>query len=498
MKEISHSGYFTDNGNNKRERENFRNFIFRDLEIKGTDQFFSFYRSDFRGANITDCKFANTLFDMADFIDTSLIRVQFCNVEWGASEIKNCYFEGVNFNKNKHESSIQKSIFVNCHFAGEHFKSTIFDVTFKDCSFTNCDFEGSTLEDIKFINTVFTNCELSTMHAENFTFECCILDGVVWGIEYWFSYFIYKTKMSDIKLKYRGYYVDISKDKALFSSILVDLQKKANFFEYINILVLHQILANDNEKITIKDHLQEFPRIFDLLLNESSTVHRKKQMLGLFKLLQFYLFKDNFSLYDTMCIVEYVNSLSLDNISSDEALIYRAEVYKINEMFSEIPFNYQQILTLPHDYMISAAIRLDYDEYSEAKQFIDNTFRMLASMLNIGTDSSYTIIDTRKGSWEFEILSYAIIIVLFLKVIRGSVNFILDTKLRVEISSLVLHGLKENNSNNKFQLEKVQKSVNLLQSTGMLASEHFSPEIIGTEDLSKIISMNLNLRKKNL
>lgn len=487
---------FTDNGTDKRERENFRNNLFENVQVCGNSRPFSFYRSDFRGAHFTDCSFKNTIFDMSDFIDTSFYKSEFNNVNWGSSEIKNCYFENVIFNSNIYETSIQKSVFRNCNFSHENFKATVFNVTFENCSFYDCDFESSTFEDINFINTTFKDCEMSTMHAENFSFEHCNLDNVIWGIEYWFTYFIYDSKFENIKLKYRGLYVDISRDNALFTSILLDTKKRNCFFEYFNILILQQIFLINNSEINIYNHVKEYPHAFDILLHGENELHRKKQILSIFKLIQFYFFRDNFNLYNVMCILEYINSLVLDHLTQSEAILYRSEIYKINEIFIELPFSYKQILSLPHDYMISADIRVNYEEFQDAKKFLDDTFEMLTKILHIENEKPYEIIKTRKGSWEFEIMSAAFLIIALFKIIKGSINFAIETKLRIELSSMVLKGLKENSNKNKYQLEETTKAINILQNTGMLNSENFSPEIMKADDLSKFMSLGINLHNK--
>jgi len=492
MNNLMERKIFVKNDSNKRERENFRNFIFDNLEIDN-DMQFSFYRSDFRGAHFNNCTLTNILFDMADFIDTTFLNLKFSKIEWGLSEIKNCYFDNVHFSNNTYSSSIQKSIFHNCHFINESFKAIAHNVTFVDCSFTNCDFESATFEDIKFINTNFNNCELSTMHAENFSFEYCRLTNVVWGIEYWFTYLIYRSEFDDIKLKYRGEYVDMNKDKDLFAGILLDLKKSKNYVEYLNIMILMQIFSGINT-ISIFNHNIEYNNAFYDLLQSDNEMHRNKQMVGMFKLMQFYFFRDNFSLYDTMYILELVNSLDLSKLQSSEALQYRAEIYKMNEVFTTVPFEYKQIVELPYEYKISATIGLDFERQEDAEAFLNKIFLKLTRQLQIDDDMPYIIIDTKKGSWQFQIISSAILITMLLKIIKSSVDYYINTKLRLKIASYVLDGLEDSKQIEKQQIDKIQKTVHLLQSTGMLSSEDFNPKIFSTDDLLKFISVIINLK----
>jgi len=496
MDMLTEGNIYSSNGNTKRERENFRNFIFSNLTIDDDSQF-SFYRSDFRGAHFSECKLTNVLFDMADFIDTVFINSHFNRVEWGSSEIKNCYFNNVYFKNNIYNSSIQKSIYQNCHFSNEKFKASAYDVSFIDCSFNDCDFEGTTFEDIKFSNTIFNNCEMSTMHAENFNFEKCSLNNVVWGIEYWFTYFIYRSKFNGIKFKYRGKYVNINQDKELFSEILFDLRKRKKFFEYLNIGILSQIMSGC-ELLSIEKQISDYHNAFTELLCIEDDIHRKSQISNIFRLIDYYFFRDNFNLFDTMRILDLINNLDLTKLKTAEALNYRAQIFRLNEIFTNCPFEYTQIVNLPYEYKISANISLDFDEKDEAEAFIKKAFELLAQILGIQDETPYIITKMKKGSWQIELISSAVFIIMLLKIIKSSINFTLDTYLRIKLSSYLLDGLDDESTKKiKYPVNKLQKSVKLLQSTGMLSKLSGNTNIFSTEDLLKFLKMTVSLKQRS-
>ena len=436
--------YFIDTGKKKYEKNNFRNYIFESLDFEGKkDNLFSFYRSDFRASRIYQCKFECTTFDMVDFIDVYVKLSFFFDCDFGNSEIKNVYFNNVEFRNNNYSSSIQQSVFKNCIFVNEKFCASAYDVIYENCSFKNCDFEGSTFEDIQFKNCTFFKCELSTMHAENFSFENCELKEVVWGADYWFTYLIADSKIENIILKYRGEIVDIYHNKEIIISILNDLIEQHSYYEYLNILILQQIIFDNNKDITISKHLKLYKKAFSELFIEKDFIHREKQLLNIFKLIRFYFFRKNFDLYCTFKIVEYINSLDFNIFQVNEAITYKAEVFKINEMFAGLPFSYSQISHLPVESELCAIIRLDYDNKEEAENFIKNTFEMLKEILKInGNKKYYEILSIKKGSWTFEILASAFLILTLYKIIKDATNFMLKTRIQIKLSSLTLDGLQ--------------------------------------------------------
>ncbi|MGG4147635.1 pentapeptide repeat-containing protein, partial [Paenibacillus algorifonticola] len=494
---INSSSIFTDNGKNSREKENFRNVHFKNVNLPSYGESFSFYRSDFRGARFENCNFSKVNLDMADFIDASFHEVIFNDSTWGSSEIKNCYFNNVTFNNNSYQSSLQKSIFFNCVFINEQFDASAHDLVFENCRFENCDFEGSTFEDIQFINTTFLNCELSTMHAENFTFEHCELNNVYWGIEYWFSYFFYKTQMNRIKLKYRGKEIDLARDKEILNHFLENLLAQESYFEYFNVRILLKLFSGETNRIQITEDLKNFRMAFEKLLIHPNLLWRKKQVTGIFKLLEFYAFRDNFYLYDTMCLLEYFNVVDLTPLSISEKIEIKSEIFKLNERFIECPFEYDQILALPDDYYISSSIRLDFEDKAEAEAFLEKVFELLMDFGNYKLDQPYTIMNTKKGSWVFEILASSVLIVMLLKVLKGSVSFMIDAKARIEFNSIVLKGLQDPNALSDLQMDRTIKYAKLLQSTGVMTTKNFKPEIIEWNELSKLLSATVNLSNKD-
>lgn len=490
--------YFTFTGKNKYEKMNFRNYIFDSLDLKGKkNQFFSFYRSDFRASRIYQSKFKYVTFDMVDFIDVFVKSSFFTDCNFGNSEIKNVYFNDVEFKNNNYNSSIQQSIFKNCNFINENFCASAYDVTYENCNFQNCDFEGSTFENIKFINCNLYKCELSTMHAENFSFEYCKLEEVVWGVDYWFTYLIADSTIKNIALKYRGEIVDIYQNKEIIISILNDLIEQHSYYEYLNILILQQIIFDNSKVISIAKHINLYKKIFSELFNEIDIIHRRTQLLNIFKLIRFYFFRENFDLYSTLKIIEYINSLNFDVFQLDEAITYKAEIYKINEIFSDLPFSYTQISQLPTEDELCAIIRLDYDDKVEAESFIDNTFEILKKILHLKNNKEYyKILSKKKGSWTFEILASALLILTLYKIIKDATNLILKRRIQIKLSSLTLDGLQGKKYTKK-EIDYIEKSINLLQITGLFNEELLNKENIFNEDqLSKILDLGIKFIDK--
>ena len=63
--------------------------IFKDLDFSVIGPI-SFFRSDFRGSKFSSITFLCNNFDLADFIGNTFLNVEFREVNWGNSEVKNC------------------------------------------------------------------------------------------------------------------------------------------------------------------------------------------------------------------------------------------------------------------------------------------------------------------------------------------------------------------------------------------------------------------------
>ncbi len=166
-------------------------------------------------------------------------------------------------------------------------------------------------------------------------------------------------------------------------------------------------------------------------------------------------------------------------------------------MFAGLPFSYSQISHLPVESELCAIIRLDYDNKEEAENFIKNTFEMLKEILKInGNKKYYEILSIKKGSWTFEILASAFLILTLYKIIKDATNFMLKTRIQIKLSSLTLDGLQGKKYTKK-EIDYIEKSLYLLQTTGLFKDEKFNTEdIINENQLSKIIDLGIKFVDK--
>ncbi len=297
---------FIDDGNDKRESENFQQFLFKDLDFSRSDTPISFYRSDFREVKIEKVIFMSNEFERADFTDSYVTDSSFISSHFGTDFI-NVYFNNVIFENSLFDTcTFLRCIFNSCRFSSGHIiNSTVQDCNFYDCTLNEIELKENTFEEIDFENTHFKGINLANMTSKDFRFRNCNYDKLTIDPDYLGSYVIEGDFFNDIQFEYRGHVIEVFQEKGDTIEALINLWRKSNrFYEVFNLLILHRQFKNSKNDlsdilITIIDRLSK--------VNHPSI--RAYNLRGILKTMTFYSTTEYLSIREYLALISMLESI---------------------------------------------------------------------------------------------------------------------------------------------------------------------------------------------
>lgn len=410
---------FSDDGNNKREKENFQGFLFNKLDMSERTVPISFYRSDFRGAKFQDVTFSGNNFSNSDFIDSSVINTTFDNSQFKYAEIYNSYFEKTSFSKSTFSStSLIKLVYKNCII-----ENTKFDVnTFRECKFSNCKFIDSTFEknsmdDIEFEKTTFKNIDLSNMTAINLFFSDCKFENVVIDADYLGSYFFKGKFFENLKLKYRGKVFDLDISQSdLLNNLFKILLERGRYYEAINIVIQKNLLYEEKKSI-----FSLIKMASEQLFKEKSQLKRTYQFDKIFRLLEYYLNTGYVSLSDYFMIIGYFEKLELSKLEFFEQISFLEKLSRLKMLLEKMDLALNFIeSTAGHDHVLME-ITINEADQKKFEKYFEVTMKDIGKKLSV-KGVPYQIVGSRKGSLIYEIVGYSGAALVFMKILLSLVK----------------------------------------------------------------------------
>lgn len=345
---------------------------------------YSFFRSDFRGSEFKDVTLLNSIFDRADFIETSFQKVQFKSIYFGNCEVKNCNYKHCTIENSKFKGAVfMNSIFYDCEFINIVFRCSTDRTKFIDCKFSNCIFNRSSLEETSFINCTIENTNLAECHAENLIFNATRLKDVYIGAPFIPTYLIRNTNIFDAKLKYRGYIISFKEYINKFEDKLLEEQR---YFELLNISIIIKKVFEYEYFVTY------FQKAFNL--NEQK---RKYTITNILKMIDFYFSYNIIDFVTYLKIIDYLNNIFWDKIGFEESLEYRAILFTINEKINNFCYDCNYLVSINEKINCKFNIRLNYTDEQEAKTHFLSLFKKIEELTN-SAPSELKIEKVEKGS----------------------------------------------------------------------------------------------------
>lgn len=479
---------FSDDGNSKREKENFQGFLFNKLDMSDRKIPISFYRSDFRGAKFQDVAFNGNNFSNSDFIDSSVVNTTFQNTRFNYAEVYNSYFEKTSFyNTTFSSTSLIKLVFKNCEIENSKFEVN----TFRECKFTNCKisdsiFEKNSMDEVEFEKTSFKNIDLSNMTAINLFFSDCKFENVIIDADYLGSYFFKGKFFDSLKLKYRGKVFDLDISKAdLLDNLFKLLLERGRYYEAINIVVQKNLLHNDRNSIFALVKLAS-----EQLFKEKNQLKRTYQFDKIFKLLEYYINTGYVALSDYFRIIGYFEGLELARMDFLDEISFVEKVNRLKILIERMDLTINFIENIDDKKQMLMEVTIDEAD----KRLFEKYFE--AVMIDIGKSLSvkeipYQIVGNRKGSLIYDIIAYSAAALVFMKIILALVKVTRQTlhesihlAIDYNIDSKALLLSKKLSSRDQLKKMKDLKEYQLLAKKAVGKTSD-----VGSEDVEKLLPL---------
>jgi len=419
MTNIVEFSKFVDNGSSKRERENFQNYLFDSFDTRGHEKPISFYRSDFRGAQIRDCYFVSNNFSNADYIDCYIKATVFEKCKFKSTEIYNSYFEDVNFSDFSFSScSIVRILFDKVNFTNIGFHSNnIQETKFKNCLIKNCTFPKTTIDEVVFEDSTFVNADLSPMTAINIYFNNCLFENVIVDADYLGSYFFKENFLNTLKLKYRGRLVKLEIDKLeLLANLFKLFLEKRRFYEAMNLVVQKNFIEKNASSIY---PIVKFS-IINLLKEENSLI-RSYQLTRIFKLLEYYFNTGYIKLYDYFRTVGLIEGLDLSSFNISEQIDVISQNERIKNLLRLSVIDKNMTDNLGEKDLLLLNVTIDESDEEEFEDLLESILAKWTGV-DVAKNNIYFIIGKRKGSLIYEIITLAGLGILLLNSFRKTLS----------------------------------------------------------------------------
>lgn len=459
MSNLARLQQFQDNGNNKRESEDFQGYLFHKIDLRLRETPISFYRSDFRGAKLQDTYFIQNNFSNADFIDSTAINTVFEKCQFKSTELYNSYFEKCLFKTaNINSSSLVKLIFVKCNFESVKFNNdTISKCKYENCNFIESKFEKSSIDDVDFLNCTLKDIDLSSNTAINLFFDKCRFENVVIDADYLGSYFFKGFFFDNLKLKYRGKVFDLDITQSdLLSNLFKMFFEKERYYEAINICIQKNLLEQKQNTI--------FPllkNVVDKLLREGNQLKRTYQFGKIFTLLEYYLNTGYVSVDDYFKAIALFVGIDVTHFDFLEQIEFNERVSRLKIIIEKIDFELPFIKSSNAKEKVLFEIKIEEANKNKFEKYFDASVYELADKLSI-TDVPYQIIGCRKGSIIYDMLIYPTVGLYLLKLLKSylkearatmheSIHIAIDYKTDVRLLS------ESKNIKTKNQIKKIKE-----------------------------------------
>lgn len=410
---------FYDNGNPKRERENFQNYKFEDLDLSRDEVPISFFRSDFRGAKMKAVSFRKNNFSNSDFIDCVVIDSHFKECKFRYTEFYNTFFERSNFSELAFSSaSFVRIVFKSCEFKLIHWRID----TLRDCQFIQCiihksDFEKTSMDEVSFEKVKFKDVDLSTMTGINLYFDKCHFENVIIDADYLGSYFFKGNFPTDLKLKYRGKLIELNIGGSdLLESLLKLLLEKERFYEALNIIVQKGLL--EKKRVSIYSVIQP---IIEALVSESNILKRTYQIKKLFNLLEYYYNTGYIIIDDYFKIIAFFDELNMSSLTLPEKLDLENSIDRLKSLINLMDMDLSFIESLDKNRLMLLELGIEESAEQTFEVSLNNFLLKLSKRNNLGLES-FKIIAKRRGSIIYEIVMYSSLALVFLKILKSAIK----------------------------------------------------------------------------
>jgi uncharacterized protein YjbI with pentapeptide repeats len=409
MEKLTKPNYFADNGESKRECENFQRFIFKDIDLSHREDPISFFRSDFRGTKIVNVHFSRNNFNRADFVNSIIMRSSFTGCKYGTDFI-NCLFEDVKFTDNQQKgSSIIGCVFENCQFEKESFTDTTMrNCEFNNCSFLNCVFEMNTFDELSFTSSKFSNINFANMGAYNFYFVDCIYDNFNIDPDYLGTYLFKNSFLREITFYYRGKLVRLDLDYIDVIYGFIQLYGKAGrYIEMFNLIILYNYLSGS------MDSLQTwFINIMEYIFKNNNTLENKNNIKKIFTILVFYINSNMIQKEDYFYFVMILEDLFNKVNNFEEKLIYFNQLNTLKANIEKNFLNWGESIPFNSNTNLYIELTIDDSKKDLVLGLIDSSIQKIGKEFydNTPNASLYNIVGFRKGSLVISIISTVIII----------------------------------------------------------------------------------------
>ena len=381
--------------------------LFKDIDYTQYETVVSFYRCDFRGSKFEDCLFYKNPFGRSDFIDAYICNSKFHEVNWGACLFENTTFENVEFSGNKYKGISSKyTYYKKCIFNNETIITNVFDSIYQECIFVDCLFDRSSILNVQFIKCTFIRTDISQSHAEKLKFDSCNLEEVYLGLQFWATYLYKNTFINRFAFKYHGEIVDIIRED-YFSSSFMEFWENGRLYEFVNAHILSKQLSMQADLLYIIEV------VFRKLIDFPAKI-RKRNILDILDMLEFYFNYDHIDFITYNSIIEYINEDGLNDYPFDEVIEYSSKIFKIKVLMSNFMYEYRYLYTIDKDQKCKCIIRLDSNDEDEAINYLASVFNATNTNLCNGyyKPPLFELNSVSPGSIILTITSWALLSVL--------------------------------------------------------------------------------------
>lgn len=429
--------------------------LFENLDYQKENDIVSFYRCDFRGSHFENCVFSKNPFGRADFIDVYVYGSKFIEVNWGSCLFENAMFDNVVFLKNQYRGvAARYSHFKNCTFQNESIITNMFDCTFEDCTFIDCLYEKSTISNVSYINCTFIRTDISQCHAEKLKFDTCHLEEVYLGLTFWGTYLFKNTYIKSFAFRNRGKIIDIVREEYFYEAF-TDFWKKGRLYEFLNAHII-------SKQLCMKSDLLEITQLIFEELNNYPVKIRRKNIINILDLLEFYLGYENIDFITYNAIIEYISIISWKTYSFDEAIEYSSKIFKIQNLMSNFAYDYKYLYTINSNQTCECKIRINCDNSENAIEYISSIFDAVNSQFckNYYKPPFFEIEKIEFGSIILTISSWLLLVVFATYCTKKIVHNIESIKIEHAFSLALQKKISETeNSNSISDIDKIGKII---------------------------------------
>lgn len=477
MTQLTNSSLFHDNGNKKRERENFQNFIFNEIDTRDHSAPISFYRSDFRGARLMRSYFLNNNFSNADFIDTYLYATTFEKSKFKSTEFYNSYVERSTFiNLNFSACSLVRLIFDHAKFDQVKFLSNnIQESKFINSEIRDCIFTKTSIDEVCFENTQIVNVDLSPMTAINLYFDQCTFENVVIDADYLGSYFFKGEFFDRLKLRYRGRIFKLKiGETELLANLFRLMIEKERYYEAINHIVQKNLIDNKASLI--------FPVVklsLDRLLKDKNVLKRTYQISKIFSLFEFYFNSGYIKLNDYYQLTNYIDRIDISELDINEKLDLVTNNERIKNLLKMSIIETSMFDNISDHDTLYLEITIDEEDKNEF-EFLLNLLLAKWTNINQPENSVYFIIGRRQGSIVYEIVILSSLGFLLLNIFRKSLSLRKKTDvisgLKSQIAETVLKNINTEISRADFSKLGIKEQLEIVRFVNEIDNERLTED----------------------